>query len=77
MYNWRNMTKEQQDSILKQRQFMHKPWHSPPHKTGETLRYILTAACYEHKNIIGLSSDRMAFFENELLNLVESEAMTV
>ncbi len=77
MYNWRKMSKEQQDEVLQQRQIMRRPWHSPPHKEGKTKQYILTSSCYEHKTIIGLSATRMAFFENELIKLVESESSSI
>ena len=71
MHEWRRMTAEQQASILKLRQSQRRPWHSPPHLDLEAdLQYLLTGACYEHEEIIGKSSARMAECEDELLRVV-------
>ena len=44
------------------------PWHRPPHRefVGPAT-FIITAACYEHKLIIGTSPSRMADFEEAIL----------
>jgi len=66
MYRWRQMTPEERREALDYRQRHHLPWHSPPHYEGGGC-YLLTAACYEHQPVIGLSPERMAAFEQELL----------
>jgi putative transposase len=72
MYNWRKMTKEQQAYVLKTRKIDNHPWHSPQHiQPEEGSRFIITAACYEHKTIIGDSPERMNTFEDELLNYIK------
>jgi REP-associated tyrosine transposase len=71
MYNWREMNDVQQLDILKNRKLQKQPWHSPPHRKGDKTRYHITAACYEHKHIIGASSNRMLEFEETLINLAD------
>jgi putative transposase len=41
------------------------------------IRFIVTAACYEHKTIIGFSSQRMAKFETYLLKTCEDFGITL
>ena len=69
MYAWRNMTKEQKKEALKIRQRMGHPLHGPPHQISDHTLYHVTAACYEHKPIIGKSAERMAEFERDLLEV--------
>ena len=70
MYNWRKMTEEQREELLKFRRIQQLPWHSPPHRAGDRVRYHITAACFEHRPIIGYSLERMSYFENKLLELL-------
>ena len=67
MYRWRQMTPEQRQEALEDRQQHRRPWHGPPHCESEGEVYLITAACYEHRPIIGASPSRMAQFEAELL----------
>ena len=73
MYNWRKMTPEQRDYVLELRKLERRPWHGPPHRIGETTLYHVTAANYEHKAIIGTNPERLAEFENKLLDSVSSQ----
>jgi len=71
MYEWRQMTPQQRAEILDLRRRSQSPWHSPPHYSEEgTHFYHLTAACYEHQPIIGMSPDRMAMFESDLCKVL-------
>ena len=72
MYRWRRMSPEQRAETLAFRQRQRLPWHGPPHYESDDGLYLISAACYEHKPIIGLNSDRMAAFESELLEVIES-----
>ena len=72
MYRWRQMTDAQRAEMLKLRQTHRLPWHSPPHYSSETGCYLMTAACYEHRPIIGLAPARMATFEQSLLETSHS-----
>jgi putative transposase len=67
MYRWRRMTPEQRQEALEYRQRHRLPWHGPPHYQDESEVYLITAACYEHKPVIGLTAERMAGFEAALL----------
>jgi putative transposase len=43
------------------------PWHSPPHYEADTSYYLITAACYEHRHVIGTSDKRLVEFEKKLI----------
>jgi putative transposase len=77
MYFWRQMTPEQRESTLEERKRHTRPWHGPPHYASESSLYLLSAACYEHQPIIGVSGQRMAEFESELLKTTTERARTV
>jgi putative transposase len=66
-YIWRKLNVKQQEEVLVWRKRHDRPWHSPPHVRIERLQFHLTAACCEHKPIIGLSPQRMDEFSSELL----------
>jgi putative transposase len=70
MYLWRTMTAEERCEVLKERIVRHHPWHGPPHITNDNQHYMITAACYEHRPVIGASSRRMGEFESELVELL-------
>ena len=74
MYNWRRMTQEQRKEALTYRQRNRLPWHGPPHYVGESSLYLVSAACFEHRHVIGASPRRMAEFEYELLEAVPPQA---
>ena len=71
MYRWRRMTQEQRKEALEHRQRHRLPWHGPPHYQCNSEHYLITAACYEHKPVIGVTSARMAEFESELLGTAQ------
>jgi putative transposase len=70
MYLWRRMTPQQQQEALQHRQQYRRPWHGPPHYTSECQVYLFTAACYEHRPIVGARAGRLAAFEADLLETV-------
>ena len=70
-YLWRRMTAEQREQVLALRKAQNRPWHSPPHTKGSG-RFLLSGTCYEHKPIVGRDTERMAHFENELLDLFDN-----
>ena len=67
MYLWRKLTENQRGELMAYRHRQELPWHSPPHRTGDKLNYLLTAACFEHHLIIGKDPGRMAAFSATLL----------
>ncbi len=68
MYYYRQMTPEQRELILEDRKRKRQPWHSPPHLEVEGNKYYLvTAACYEHRHIIGQTDERMTECEEKVM----------
>jgi putative transposase len=76
MYYWRRLSHEDREQVLALRKARYRPWHSPPHATGQG-RYMLTAACYEHAPIIGWTLARMTEFEDALLTVLDANATTL
>ena len=71
MYRWRTWTNEQRQEILKERKSRKNPFHSPPHKVSEeTSLYLVTAACFEHRSIIGFSESRLRQFSFALCDVI-------
>lgn len=77
MYRWRQLTPEQRAAVLDERKRERRPWHSPPHYETDTGLYLITAACYEHRHVIGHSSARMAGFERQLLETLHDQCDSV
>jgi putative transposase len=77
MYAWRKMTPEKRQAILAERKNYPRPWHGPPHFVSDTGLYLVSAACYEHRPIIGATPQRMAEFESNLLNTTAERARTI
>ncbi len=75
MYRWRHMSAEQRDQTLGVRREQGLPWHSLPHYESDNAYYMVTAACYDHCHIIGISNERMAAFERELVELAKSRTV--
>lgn len=67
MYLWRKLSEKQRKELLEFRRFNERPWHSPPHAESQDGRYLLTAACYEHRHVAGKSPARLADFSERLL----------
>ena len=74
MYLWRKLNKKQQEELLQFRQFNSRPWHSPKHLENQSGRYLLTAACYEHRHFIGLHPQRLADFSECLLKVLAAHS---
>src|SRR5580704_15299442 len=68
MYDWRRMTPEERALVMEARRARRQPKHSPPHWDLEGNRqYLISAACYEHKPIIGKNPERMSDCEADVL----------
>lgn len=68
MYYWRKLTERQRDDVLQYRKHQKLPWHRPPHFDFDgSFTFIVTAACLDHKPIIGKSVNRIGEFETSLL----------
>jgi len=67
-YLWRQLTPKQRVEVLAWRKERGYPWHSPPHRPnfGHS-RFLISAACYEHRDYIGQNLVRMDSFSRDLL----------
>ena len=72
MYQWRRLGQEQRDELLSMRKHFRYPLHSPRHIDSGNRFYLLTAACYEHRSIIGATAARMAECEVDLLKVIRN-----
>src|SRR3954468_22954131 len=78
MYDYRKMTSAERERVSAYRCQRKLPKHSPPHSAmGFTSQYLVTAACFEHKPIIGKSTERLSECEQQLLASCEEHAATV
>jgi putative transposase len=79
MYLWRQLTPGQREELLAARKLLGRPWHSPVHpKNLGHHEFLLTAACFEHRPLIGHTPDRMSAFSEALLALfVSSNCRTI
>lgn len=74
MYEWRKLSEQQRLQVLSSRRKNIRPWHLPPHFDSEgSCCFHLTAACYEHRSLIGVSPVRMAEYESRLIELFSQE----
>ena len=69
MYEWRKMTPRQRAEVLELRQGHQQPWHSPSHRESGTGQYLITAACFEHRPVIGHSPVRLAALAASLMEM--------
>ena len=74
-YLWRQLTPGQREELLTWRKDRGNPWHSPPHRPNfGHLRFLITAACFEHRHLIGESPERMEGFSRDLLRVISVQA---
>jgi putative transposase len=73
MYLWRTLNEQQREELLEFRRFNARPWHSPQHQENQNGRYLLTAACFEHRHVIGLNPKRLVDFSERLLKVLETD----
>ena len=71
-YAWRRMSERQRNEALEYRKTQRYPRHSLPHFDSEIeCTYILSAATYEHVEILSMADGRMNEVEQEILELCE------
>src|SRR5438093_11239795 len=74
-YLWRQLNQKQREELLEWRKARGYPWHSPPHRPNfGHLRFLVSAACYEHRHYIGHSLARMDNFAGNLLAVLAAHA---
>lgn len=72
------MTPQQRAKVFEDRIRHRRPWHSISHiESDTTTYYMMNAACFEHKPIIGQSPERMAKVENDLVALLNENCRQV
>ena len=76
-YRWRQMDEPERDAVLAFRRQHRRPWHNPPHYNSDSGLYLVTAACYDHRPIIGHRIERMSAFSGDLLELCGAADYTV
>ncbi len=71
MYRWRSLSEDERKVLLQWRIDQLRPFHSPPHGSGEGA-CLLTAACFEHRPIIGQTTDRLRNFCGALIGELQA-----
>ena len=73
MYDWRRMSDAERAALMRERRELKRPMHSPAHRISDrSSRYHVTAACYEHRPMIGISEQRLGDFSTVLVGTVEA-----
>ena len=70
-YDYRKLTPEEREEVLRQRRERGYPLHSPPHPFRQAGHYLITAANLEHQPIMALPA-RRTDFETRLLTALEN-----
>ncbi len=73
MYEYRKMTPAEKEAVLAERKARGFPLHEPPHFEEGVNTYLLTATCYEHKEILTTPA-RLEEFTRALIEGIRSEA---
>ncbi len=71
-YEYRHMTPEQREAIVRLRTAKGHPLHAPPHPLKERAYYLLSAANFEHRPIMASPARRTEFQKRVLDKLQES-----
>lgn len=58
MYEYRKLSPEERANLVEERLARGYPPHQPPHLVEDQARYLLTAACYEHRHLIDTADRR-------------------
>ncbi|MFN2577611.1 MAG: transposase [Pyrinomonadaceae bacterium] len=78
MYDYRLMTNDERARINEYRRRRNLPKHSPPHwAMGFSSQYLVTAACFEHAQIVGKNPERMTECEQQLLIACDEHAAKI
>lgn len=75
-YEYRKLTKEEREEVIRQRLERGYPRHAPPHRYRQEGRYLLTAANYEHVKIMA-SVERRTDFESRLVAAMHGAGIEV
>ncbi|MCS7352365.1 MAG: hypothetical protein RMM10_12785, partial [Anaerolineae bacterium] len=75
VYDYRRMTPEQREEILRERKARGLPLHEPPHFYGEGGEFLITAACYEHKHLFE-GPENLSMLTETVLHNIERAGLT-
>jgi putative transposase len=77
-YLGRQLTPKQRVELLAWRKERAHPWHSLPHRPNSgQLRYLISAACFEHRQYIGQSPERLDTFTQDLLAVLSTHTSQI
>ncbi len=66
MYDYRRMTSEERKTVVAERMAGGVPWHAPPHFGSEQDTYLVSAACFDHREVL-TSASRLSEFVDALV----------
>jgi len=67
MYDYGNMSDQEQREVVSRRYLLGFPLHEPPHYPDGLQLYLITGACFRHQPIMN-SEERRGYFQDQLLN---------
>ncbi len=70
-YDYRKLSQQEQEEIVRRRRELGYPLHAPPHPYREAGYYLITAANFEHTPIMA-TSNRRTEFETNLIRAMKS-----
>lgn len=70
MYDYRKMTPEEQQQVIRERRERGFPWHVPPHFPGVSGEYLISAACFEHQPVFADPTD-LSWLLDQTLNALD------
>lgn len=71
MYRWRRLSDDERLVVGAERRQHARPPHSVPHVESDTTCYcMITAACFEHRHVIGKCPQRMSKFERDFVEVL-------
>jgi putative transposase len=76
MYQYRQLSKQEQRALVEERLRKNFPRHSPPHPIHDAPYYLITAACYEHRHRLNTSQRRQELLR-QLLETFQQKNINV
>ncbi|KAA3612302.1 MAG: transposase [Calditrichaeota bacterium] len=70
MYESRKLSERERKALIELRKSHRLPWHSPPRFIKQDRIYMISAACFEHQQIINATPDRLEKFTVALLEFL-------
>ncbi len=81
MYEYRRLSPEEREDVVRARRERGYPAHQPPHPHRDERTYLITAACYEHGSYLNTPERRHetldALFENLLNHDIEPRGWVI